>query len=161
MEETYTTQKAHCLRGRIPGFPLSGLLLPLLLTAGIVACSPSQEESAPRTNTQDIRQAVAQKLEDAFAGKGEPIGPVLAYNVSAYNKEQGIVTLLVLTSDTPGAAPREQQLCKRVIFLNQEEEAALSSFPVPDDEDSRLEMTGYIDTEYDCFVCLKARKPIY
>ncbi len=109
---------------------------------------------SPTVDAAEIsRKEIYSKILKAIRGEGEPVGPIIAYDIDGYDKTRKLITIRYLQGEKYATSELQIKTLP-VIFLMNGDEDKIISFK----EKNRLDViyaTGYIDTQYECFVCLE------
>ena len=107
----------------------------------------------PTVDAAEIsRKEIYSKLWKAIRGEGEPVGPIISYDIDGYDKTRGLITIRFLQGEKYATA-ETKIMTLPVIFLKSDDEDKMINFA----EKGKLNAVfavGFIDTQYDCFVCL-------
>lgn len=96
---------------------------------------------------------ILEKSYKAFWGKGDVELVVNLYRYRAYDPEQEIVTLSYLSGPTPEEA-KEVVRNMSILFLSTEDKDKLTALAKAPKIQGIVELCGYFDVEYQCFVCI-------
>ena len=118
-------------------------------------CAVSEQAVAQNAVSEaDLREIIIEKFTRAVNGEGSEIGPVMSYKIVAYNKESHEVSIEIFSGANYQTA-KPNIITKKVVFFRIDDEEKLTSFDTRVDGEMPLSMTGFIDNEFDCFVCMR------
>lgn len=102
-----------------------------------------ENKAHPQTKINEI----SNRLKSALNGNGPSIGPIMDFGISDYNESnQSILIFLTRIGEQPdfGKFP--------VVFINEKDKLSIIKMK-NDNKLDKIVIYGYIDEEFDCFVC--------
>ncbi len=104
-----------------------------------------------RAHPQTKINEIGNRLKSALNGNGPSIGSIMDFGISDYNESnQSILIFLPVHSTRIGVQPDFGQF--PIVFINEKDKLSIIKMK-NDNKLDKIVIYGYIDEEFDCFVC--------